>query len=159
MNRTGRRLAGFLAVGLLVLMILKALAPSGARGLVAGRLAPCPSSPNCVGSDPASGTASVEPWHPVGTPREALAAIRGWLDREPGIRVGSATDTYLHAVATTPILRFKDDLELAVDDAAGVLHVRSASRVGYSDLGTNRRRVESLRLRLIDGGILRPGGS
>lgn len=155
MNRPGRRAAALLAAGLLVLMISRTLTPTAARGLVDGRLAPCPDKPNCVCSDTAGPSATVSPWHPTTPPREALKAIRAWLDRAPGFRIESASETYLHAVATTRILRFRDDLELAVDESAGVVHVRSASRVGYSDLGTNRRRVESLRARLIGAGILR----
>jgi uncharacterized protein (DUF1499 family) len=66
----------------------------------------------------------------------------------PGARLVSATDTYLHALVSTPWLRFVDDLELLLDPEAGVIHVRSASRVGHWDLGANRRRVEWLRRKL-----------
>lgn len=52
---------------------------------------------------------------------------------------------YLHAVFTSLIFRFRDDVEILVDDSAKVLQIRSASRVGHSDLGVNRKRVERLR--------------
>ena len=66
----------------------------------------------------------------------------------PGARLVSATDTYLHARVSTRWLRFVDDLELLLDPEAGLIHVRSASRVGHWDLGANRRRVERLRREL-----------
>jgi len=55
--------------------------------------------------------------------------------------------SYLWATFSTRIFRFIDDLELRMDEESDVIHVRSSSRVGYSDLGANRRRVEDLRLR------------
>lgn len=56
-------------------------------------------------------------------------------------------ERYLWATFSTRIFRFIDDLELRLDEENGVMHVRSSSRVGYSDMGANRRRVEDLRLR------------
>jgi uncharacterized protein (DUF1499 family) len=61
------------------------------------------------------------------------------------VRIVTQRDDYLHAEFTTPLLRFVDDVEFLADPAAGVIHVRSASRVGYSDLGVNRRRVRRIR--------------
>ncbi|RME32632.1 MAG: DUF1499 domain-containing protein, partial [Gammaproteobacteria bacterium] len=52
---------------------------------------------------------------------------------------------YLHAIFTTPLFRFTDDLECRLDRQAGLIHLRSASRVGHWDLGANRRRAERLR--------------
>jgi len=60
------------------------------------------------------------------------------LDKKPG---------HLRFEARTAWLRFRDDLEFLADDAAKVIHVRSASRVGQSDLGANRRRIEAIRAR------------
>jgi uncharacterized protein (DUF1499 family) len=65
----------------------------------------------------------------------------------PGARLLAADDSYLHARVATRWLRFVDKLELLVDPDAGLIHVRSASRVGAWDLGVNRRRVEWLRKR------------
>ena len=70
------------------------------------------------------------------------------------MRIEAADDNYLHAVATTRIMRFKDDLEFLLDRDAGTIGVRSASRVGYSDLGANRDRVESLRQTLAARGVI-----
>jgi uncharacterized protein (DUF1499 family) len=70
----------------------------------------------------------------------------------PGARIEAATDTYLHARVRTPLFRFVDDLEILLDSEAGLVHVRSASRIGDWDLGANRRRVEWLRRRLENQG-------
>ena len=77
-----------------------------------------------------------------------LSRLRRILESMSRVRVTVATDTYLHAEFTSLLFRFVDDLELLVDDEAGVVHVRSATRIGASDLGANRRRVENLRRRL-----------
>jgi uncharacterized protein (DUF1499 family) len=61
---------------------------------------------------------------------------------------------YLHAEVKSRVFRFVDDLELLLDPASGVVGIRSASRVGYSDLGVNRRRVETLRQQLIQAGVI-----
>ncbi|MDQ6965890.1 MAG: DUF1499 domain-containing protein, partial [Mariprofundaceae bacterium] len=54
-------------------------------------------------------------------------------------------DDYLHATFTSRLFRFVDDVELHRDAASGVVHIRSASRVGHSDFGVNRKRVEVIR--------------
>ena len=61
----------------------------------------------------------------------------------PGAQIKQQTDVYLYAVFTTKIMRFKDDVEIFLDDDAKLLHYRSASRLGYSDLGVNRKRYNS----------------
>ena len=65
----------------------------------------------------------------------------------PRVRVVVATESYLRAEITSLVFRFVDDLELLIDQEQGVIHVRSASRVGQYDLGANRRRVEDLQRR------------
>jgi uncharacterized protein (DUF1499 family) len=68
---------------------------------------------------------------------EAVRSIGGVIDSDDG--------NYLHAVFASRLFRFKDDLELLLDAQTGVIHVRSASRVGGYDFGVNRRRVKRLR--------------
>ena len=65
----------------------------------------------------------------------------------PRTSVITVSDSYLHAEFTSAVFRFIDDLEFLVDDTAKVIHVRSASRLGTSDLGVNRKRVEEIRRR------------
>jgi uncharacterized protein (DUF1499 family) len=71
-----------------------------------------------------------------------LAAI---LRELPRITIVAADGVYLRAESRSAIFRFVDDVEFLADEAAKVIHVRSASRLGSSDLGVNRRRVESIR--------------
>ncbi len=118
-------------------------------GPVDGHLRPCPKSPNCVGSQDPDADHRVDALPLPAPPEHAIARLAEILREQPRVTVLEQTDVYLHAVFTTPLLRFRDDVEFLVDPGAGVLHVRSASRVGYSDLGKNRARVEELRALLL----------
>jgi len=107
-------------------------------------LAPCPGTPNCVStqtSDPNKQMAPIPFAGDLDTARTRLLAL---LSREPRVEVVETRVNYVHAVFTTRLLRFKDDVEFAFDAKAGLIHFRSASRVGRSDLGVNRRRMEHL---------------
>lgn len=111
-------------------------------GLQQGRLLPCPASPNCVCSEQENTGAYVAPL--------PLQTNAGWQQAHKAIRqlggtIVSENDTYLHATFTTPLMRYVDDLELRLDTQQQHVHVRSASRVGRSDMGANRKRVERLR--------------
>lgn len=111
-------------------------------------LAPCPDSPNCVSSQAASPDKRIAPFSSDRPGDEMMSLLRGILESMPGSKLVASTDTYLKAEFTTRWLRYVDDLELLLDRGEGVVHVRSASRVGTWDLGANRRRVETLRRRL-----------
>ncbi len=114
-------------------------------GLQAGRLRPCPATPNCVNSE--SGTPASQLVAPFAAPGGAgeMARLQQVLEAWPRTKVVTAGDGYLHAECTSLLLRFVDDVEFRFDSAAGVIHVRSASRIGRGDLGANRKRVEGLR--------------
>ncbi len=121
-------------------------AKTAAAGLVDGALAACPSSPNCVCSAVSvDATHAIEPFALDGNAADAIDALTTIIASMPRTRVVTASDSYLHAEFTSRILRFVDDVEFHVDPAHAVIHVRSASRVGHSDLGANRARVERLR--------------
>lgn len=62
-------------------------------------------------------------------------------------RIVAAEERYIHAAFTSALFRFVDDVEFFLDEGTRTIHVRSASRVGYSDFGVNRRRVEEIRTR------------
>jgi len=121
-------------------------------GWVSERVAPCGDRPNCVSSRESRPDFRVEPLEFTGSPEDAFARVRAAVEALPRTRVVVAEADYLHAECTTALFRFVDDLELelASDSSAegGVIHVRSASREGYSDLGVNRKRVERLRAAL-----------
>jgi uncharacterized protein (DUF1499 family) len=80
--------------------------------------------------------------------RAAVAAL-------PRTRIVADTETHLHAECKSAWFGFVDDLELALRSELGIIAVRSASRVGYFDLGVNRRRIESIRAGLAAQGMVR----
>lgn len=126
-------------------MCAQSIDSSRGVGLHDGRLSACPSSPNCVCSQGAGAAHAIAPFAFRGTATEAMRGLKLVLAAQPRVRVITETPEYLHAEFRTPICRFVDDVEFLVVEKECVIHVRSASRVGYSDLGTNRRRVEALR--------------
>lgn len=110
-----------------------------------GRLLPCPTSPNCVCSQDPDPDRQIVPFSFTGNGAEALNSLRGAIQAEPRSKVVETKPDYLRAEFRSLVFRFVDDVEFLVDPGAQVIHVRSASRVGYSDLGVNRKRVERLR--------------
>ena len=118
------------------------------------RLADCGSRPNCVSSTATNPKRRVGPWQLAVAPDVAWSGAREIVAATPRTTVVEATDSYLHAEARSRIFGFVDDLELLLD--GNELAVRSASRIGYSDRGVNRRRVEALRLELVGRGLIQP---
>ena len=109
------------------------------------KLSPCPASPNCVSSLSTDRKHSVEPLQYTGSPDEARQKILEILGTMERTNVTRADADYIHAEFRSRIFKFVDDLELFFPTEGGVIHIRSASRVGYSDLGANRKRVEQIR--------------
>lgn len=114
-------------------------------GIHNGRLADCPDSPNCVCSQEDRDSHKIAPLKYEGDGKAAFARLTELVKTWPRARIITQTDQYLRAEFTTPILRFVDDVEFLLTEDEKVIHVRSASRVGHSDLGTNRKRVEDIR--------------
>ena len=112
-----------------------------------GRLAPCPASPNCVSSLADDEMHRVAPLPFSGTAAAAIDRLAGTVRALPRASVITATETYLHAEFRSAVFRFVDDAEFYADESAGVIQVRSASRVGSSDLGVNRKRIKDIRAR------------
>jgi uncharacterized protein (DUF1499 family) len=123
-------------------------------GVTNGKLAPCKPTPNCVSSQAPASDAEhhVEPLTYQGPRAEALARLLAILTDWTRMEVIEQSDHYLRAEATSFLFRFVDDLELYLPEDEAVIHVRSASRLGYSDLGANRDRVEELRRKFEGGG-------
>ena len=109
------------------------------------QLAPCPPRPNCVCNQDTSAGHAIEPLlipASLADPFEQLVQLmRGW----PRTRLVRQTANYLHVEVRTFLFRFVDDVEFYWDQESSLIHIRSASRLGYSDLGTNRRRLERVR--------------
>ena len=114
-------------------------------GVTNGRLAPCPSSANCVSTQADDAEHRIEPLTFRGLPATALQRLKAVISRQPRMKIVAETENYLHVEATSLLFRFVDDVEFYIDEAAGVIHFRSASRIGSSDLGANRIRMERLR--------------
>jgi uncharacterized protein (DUF1499 family) len=117
-------------------------------GLKSGQLRACPSTSNCVSSQAPDADHQVAPIT-VGTdPAQTFADLSKTVAAFPGAAIVTTEDNYLYAEFTSSIMGFVDDVEFYLDPAAGVIQARSASRIGESDFGTNRRRIESIRLAL-----------
>ena len=136
----------FRKLPLLVAGILAACAgkPPPGLGVRDGRLAACPRSPNCVSSQADDDRHRIAPLAVHGDPDEAWARLRELLAARADTRVVDSGEDYLRVEFRTR-LGFVDDAEFALERQTRAIHVRSASRVGYSDLGKNRGRVEELR--------------
>jgi uncharacterized protein (DUF1499 family) len=117
-------------------------------GVQAGKLAPCPGTPNCVSSQSQEATHKIEPLTYKSTPQEAIADLKKVIQSLPKTKIITETENYLYAEFTSKLMGFVDDVEFLIDDNAKVIHVRSASRLGKSDLGVNRQRIETLRAKL-----------
>lgn len=115
-------------------------------GVRDGRLAPCPDSPNCVCSQADDARHAIAPLPLTGSPAASRARLLEILASEPRVRVVEQQERYLRAEFTSRLLRFVDDVEFLIGEQQ--IDVRSASRLGHSDLGVNRERVEHLRRRL-----------
>jgi uncharacterized protein (DUF1499 family) len=112
-----------------------------------GRLAPCKTSPNCVSSqaDPKDEEHYIAPIAVKGNAFQMMAAVRKAVESMPRTTLVRLEPGYLYAEFRSKLMGFVDDVEFLADPAAGVVHVRSASRLGRRDFGVNRERVERLR--------------
>jgi uncharacterized protein (DUF1499 family) len=120
-----------------------------APGLAEGELTPCGDKPNCVSS-----MARVQDAHHIdGIKFEPGDADSIWAELtnvvvELGGKLTHNAPPYLAATFSSDVFGFVDDVEFLISNDSGTVHVRSASRVGYSDLEVNRKRVEAIRARL-----------
>lgn len=117
-----------------------------AGSLVDGNLRPCPDRPNCLNSQQ-HGDRFVAPLEITGEITAVWSAVERIVINMGG-KIEAFDDSYLWATFRTPLFRFVDDLELLLDKEENVIHIRSGSRIGYSDLGVNSKRVEKLRANL-----------
>jgi uncharacterized protein (DUF1499 family) len=124
----------------------------GNLGARDGRLAACPAKPNCVSSQAGDDDHRIAPFAYRGEPAAAMAKLAGVVATQPGATIVTRRDDYLYATFQTPLMGFIDDVEFVAVPGRGAIDVRSASRLGYSDLGTNRKRVETLRTAFVENG-------
>lgn len=136
-------------VGLWVLA--RTASPPADLGVHNGKLAPCPSRPNCVSSqaDPSDQVHFLPPIPYAGELSQIHARLRQVLMAQPRVTIRRDEPGYLHAEFKSKLFGFVDDVEFLLDPRTGQIHFRSASRVGYSDLGANRARIEAIRRQLV----------
>ncbi|AFZ42682.1 hypothetical protein PCC7418_0452 [Halothece sp. PCC 7418] len=112
-------------------------------GVKAGKLTPCPNTPNCVSSQSSDAEHAIEP-----LPYAQITDIKRVVNNMERTTIIEETENYLYAEFKSKLMGFVDDVEFHKDDVNQVIHVRSASRLGKSDLGVNRKRVEEIRQQL-----------
>ena len=117
-------------------------------GILSGKLAVCPGTPNCVNSQSLDAQSKIEPLAYNSTPTEAMTKLKTVIGDMDRTKIITETNNYLYAEFTSKLIGFVDDVEFLLDDNAKVIHVRSASRLGESDLGVNRKRIETIRAKL-----------
>ena len=123
-------------------------------GVHDGRLAPPRRTPNNVNSQIDRNVDAehyIEPLRYAGDARHTWAALRHVVDRMPRVKVVTSEPNYLYAEFSSKLMGYVDDTEFYLDEKTGVIHVRSASRLGRSDFGVNRERIESIRAMLTRG--------
>lgn len=116
-------------------------------GVQNGQLKACPSSPNCVSSQSRDAEHSIAPiatTDPIAT-RDRIAAL---IKADDSATIITQADDYINAEYTSALMGFVDDVEFWVNGDTKTIEVRSASRLGESDLGVNRKRIEAIRAAL-----------
>ena len=133
------------------MFVLPYVAQKPDLGVVDKALKPCDSKPRCVCSfENSDSDHYISPLSYSIPENELREIIKKVLSEQKRFRILAEKDSYFRVEATTLIFRFKDDLELLIDDDNKMLHFRSSSRIGYNDMGTNRRRVENVKSLISD---------
>ena len=135
---------GLLALVLLLLLDGCSSAPN--KPATVQVLPECGYLPNCVNSQSGTGIQAVEP---LRAKAEQWQQLKSWITEQEDWEVIIEDRDFLQAVVETPVMRFRDDVQLLFLPDVQLIHVRSSSRLGFSDLGTNARRVEILREQLV----------
>ncbi|MCJ8280706.1 MAG: DUF1499 domain-containing protein [Rivularia sp. ALOHA_DT_140] len=116
-------------------------------GVNNGKLVACPNSPNCVSSQSPSSDSThfIEPLKYSSTVEKALTDLKSVIQSENRTTIINESSDYLYAEFKSALMGYVDDVEFYLDSSSNTIHVRSASRLGQSDLGVNRKRVETIR--------------
>lgn len=129
--------------------ILGIMSKSGeVPGLLDGRLSKCPTKPNCVNSEYNDDASHyIDPINMAEENTVDSLSILKSIVQDMGGTIKAESDPYLAATFTSTLFRFVDDFEIRIDPVQKVIHLRSASRVGHSDRGVNKMRIELLKQR------------
>lgn len=113
-------------------------------GVNNGKLAEMPSSPNAVSSQAKTEEKKVSPLAYVENKSKSKLKIENIINEYKSAKIVTNDENYIHVVFSTSRMKFKDDVEFYFDEENEVIHYRSASRIGYSDMGMNRARYDEL---------------
>jgi uncharacterized protein (DUF1499 family) len=116
-------------------------------GIVDNKLNLCPDSPNCVSSFENKNDSKhyIEPLNYSGDLRKAMVKLEKIIRELKNSKIVKKDKRYLHVEFSSALFSFVDDVEFLFNDKKKIIHVRSASRIGYSDLGVNRKRINKIR--------------
>jgi uncharacterized protein (DUF1499 family) len=117
-------------------------------GVNDGKLRDCPNSPNCVSSQSIDAEHKIAPLSYTGEPAKALADLKSVISSLPRTKIITANDNYIYAEFTSALMGYVDDVEFYLNTDKQIIEVRSASRLGESDLGVNRDRIETIRAKV-----------
>ncbi|MCG8570657.1 MAG: DUF1499 domain-containing protein [Spirochaetes bacterium] len=115
-------------------------------GMTNGSLQPCPDSPNCVSTFAEDEEHQISPIFYRDSLIEVKKKILATIEKMPRTTIITVEENYIHVEFRSKIMRFVDDVEFLIDDQNKIIHFRSASRLGYSDMGVNRERMEQFRI-------------
>ena len=113
-------------------------------GVENGQLKPVSKKPNNVSSQAEDEEKKVATLPVKATTAETMSALKQAVNKYGGATVKAETEDYLYVIFTTDLMKYHDDVEFWIDEANGVVHFRSASRAGYSDMWLNRKRYDAL---------------
>jgi uncharacterized protein (DUF1499 family) len=117
-------------------------------GVTGGKLLDCPNTPNCVSSQSSDDEHKIAPLTFSGDTLKAFEELKSVISSLPRTKIITAKDNYIYAEFTSAFMGYVDDVEFYLNTEKKVIEVRSASRLGKSDLGVNRDRIESIRAKL-----------
>ena len=155
-------MASFVRVGIFLLttcwLACGGRMPDG-LGADRGLLAPCPNKPNCVSSSADDEDHQIAAFAIEGSAEAAWVGLRSTVEGAPRVEIVTSSDDYLHVVYTSSVMHYRDDVEFLLLRGKNEIAVRSASRVGYGDMGVNRKRIEAIREVLSGRGLVRSPGA
>jgi len=142
-SRVGRREVLILALLTALLTGCSGQLPAN-LGVADGKLSPCPTRPNCVNSFAADEEHKIDPFKFSVPPKELMQNLKSVVSSREGAQIVEEKELYLRAEFTSSFFKFVDDVEFLIEPDTQTLHCRSASRVGYSDMGANRDRIVAI---------------
>ena len=144
-----RALAIFLVSGSLAWLGIRwgntRTAPNNLLGPQRDQLSDCPDSPNCVSTTASRPKNRLEPMVFTETANAAKQKLESIIREMPGSRIITSENLYIHAEYRSRVFGFVDDVEVLLDETQKLIFLRSSSRIGYSDLGVNRKRMDQIR--------------